>query len=422
MMISEVNETTFTPARESTPKAMAKAARSLVERLRAEGSYRYFLPLHRENEGYPYAFMRSADELRRINVFCSNDYLGMSRHPVVLDAAEQTLSQCGLGSGGSRNISGTTTYHVALEREMASLHKKEAALLFSTGYVANEETLGALSKIMPDLILLSDGKNHRSLIEGIRKSGLSKIIFEHNSIKDLESKLQALPHDAPKMIVLESVYSMDGHVSPLADVVRLKHRYNAMIYLDEIHGVGVFGEGGAGVADEYGVAEEIDLIQGGFGKAYGGTGGYVAGNAELIDAIRLVAPGFIFTTSLPPMLLAGNLASVRHLRQSNTEREKLFRNAALLKKELQQRELPVMDSPSHIVPVLIGDSFKCKRICDRLIDEHGMYVQPINFPSVNKGQERLRVIVSSEHSPDDIRAFADALADVMSNLTHTHAS
>ncbi|WP_375754321.1 5-aminolevulinate synthase [Corallococcus exercitus] len=419
------DEATFASAHkphDSTDEVMARAARGLIERLRAEGAYRDFLPLHRDNEAYPYAFTHEIEGVHRINVFCSNDYLGMSRHPLVLEAAEQTLSKCGLGSGGSRNISGTTVYHAALEEEMARLHGKEAALLFSTGYVANEETLGALAKLMPELILLSDEKNHRSIIEGIRKSKLRKVIFEHNSIEDMERKLQALPYAAPKMIVIESIYSMDGHVAPLADIVRLKHRYNAMIYLDEIHGVGVFGESGAGVAEDCRMAGEIDIIQGGFGKAYGGTGGYIAGRAELIDAIRLVAPGFIFTTSLPPMLLAGNLAAVRHLRQSNTERTNLFRNVALLKQGLLQRGLPVMDSQSHIVPVLIGDAFKCKMICNGLLGKYGMYVQPINFPSVNKGQERLRVIVSSEHSPDDVRAFVDALADVMSNPTHACAS
>ncbi|XYH96895.1 5-aminolevulinate synthase [Sorangium sp. So ce1128] len=392
---------------------LVKAAADFVTRAMADGSYRTFLPLHRLTDDYPNARFEARGERSKASVFCSNDYLGMSNHERVVSAARKVLEEQGLGSGGSRNISGTSPYHVELEAELAALHGKESALVFNSGYVANEETLGAIGKLIPELIVLSDGKNHRSLIEGIRKSGLKKIVFEHNSVSDLEAKLRALPTDAPKLIVLESIYSMDGHFGPLEEVCRLKHRYNAMIFLDETHGLGVYGRTGAGVADALSLAHEIDMIQGGFGKAHGATGGYVAGDAFLVDAVRLMAPGFIFTTSLPPLILAAALESVRHLRQSNVERERLFANVRLLKDELRRHRLPAADSPSHIVPVLIGDSFKCKNISDVLLKEHGFYVQPINFPSVPRGQERLRVIVSSAHSERDIRAFVLALARII---------
>ncbi|WP_199789361.1 5-aminolevulinate synthase [Sorangium cellulosum] len=390
-----------------------KAAVDFVTRAMVDGSYRTFLPLRRLADDYPNACFERRGAQHRTNVFCSNDYLGMSNHERVVAAARAALDEQGLGSGGSRNISGTSLYHVELEAELAALHGKESALVFNSGYVANDEALGVIGKLMPELVVLSDGKNHRSLIEGIRKSGLRKIVFEHNSIPDLEAKLGALPAEAPKLIVLESIYSMDGHFGPLEEVCRLKHRHNAMIFLDETHGVGVYGRTGAGVADSMGLAHEIDVIQGGFGKAHGATGGYVAGDAFLVDAIRLMAPGFIFTTSLPPLVLAAALASVRHLKQSNVERERLFANVSLLKDELRRHRLPVMDSPSHIVPVLIGDSFRCKSVSDALLREHGFYVQPINWPSVQRGQERLRVIVSSAHAERDIRAFALALARCM---------
>ncbi|MGK3984572.1 5-aminolevulinate synthase [Sorangium sp. So ce136] len=396
---------------------LMQAAADFVTRAMADGSYRTFLPLRRLAGDYPNAGFEARGKQAKASVFCSNDYLGMSNHERVISAARRVLEEQGLGSGGSRNISGTSLYHVELEAELAALHGKQSALVFNSGYVANEETLGVIGKLMPELIVLSDGKNHRSLIEGIRKSGLKKVVFEHNSVSDLEAKLKALPTDAPKLIVLESIYSMDGHFGPLEEVCHLKHRHNAMIFLDETHGVGVYGRTGAGVADHMGLGHEIDIIQGGFGKAHGATGGYVAGDAFLVDAVRLMAPGFIFTTSLPPLVLAAALESVRHLKQSNVERERLFANVSLLKDELRRHGLPVMDSPSHIVPVLIGDSFRCKSISDALLKEHGFYVQPINFPSVQRGQERLRVIVSSAHSERDIRAFVLALSRIMAAVS-----
>ncbi|HTN89347.1 MAG TPA: 5-aminolevulinate synthase [Sorangium sp.] len=396
---------------------LVKAAADFVTKAMVDGSYRTFLPLRRLADDYPNACFEKRGAQHKMSVFCSNDYLGMSNHERVVAAARRVLDEQGLGSGGSRNISGTSLHHVELEAELAALHGKESALVFNSGYVANDETLGVIGKLMPELIVLSDGKNHRSLIEGIRKSGLKKVIFEHNSVSDLEAKLKALPADAPKLIVLESIYSMDGHFGPLEEVCRLKHRHNAMIFLDETHGVGVYGRTGAGVADHMGLGHEIDIVQGGFGKAHGATGGYVAGDAFLIDAVRLMAPGFIFTTSLPPLVLAAALESVRHLKQSNVERERLFANVSLLKDELRRHGLPVMDSPSHIVPVLIGDSFRCKSISDALLKEHGFYVQPINFPSVQRGQERLRVIVSSAHSERDIRAFVLALSRIVAAVS-----
>ncbi|MDC0676883.1 MULTISPECIES: 5-aminolevulinate synthase [Sorangium] len=392
---------------------LVKAAADFVTKAMVDGSYRTFLPLRRIADDYPNAYFDRRGAQHKASVFCSNDYLGMSNHERVVAAARNVLDEQGLGSGGSRNISGTSHYHVELEAELAALHGKESALLFNSGYVANEETLGVIGKLMPEITVLSDSKNHRSLIEGIRKSGLKRVIFEHNSVSDLEAKLKALPADAPKLIVLESIYSMDGHFGLLEEVCRLKHRHNAMIFLDETHGVGVYGRTGAGVADSLGLAHEIDMFQGGFGKAHGATGGYVVGDRFVVDAVRLMAPGFIFTTSLPPLVLAAALASVRHLKQSNVERERLFANVSLLKDELRRHGLPVMDSPSHIVPVMIGDSFRCKSISDTLLREHGFYVQPINFPSVPRGQERLRVIVSSSHTEREIRAFVIALAHII---------
>ena len=371
-----------------------------------------FADLKRVRGRFPQAIWTGPAGEREVTVWCSNDYIGQGQNPVVLDAMHQALDKAGAGSGGTRNISGTTHYHVELEAELADLHGKEAALLFTSGYVSNEATLETLQKILPGLIIFSDAMNHASMIAGIRHGGGERHIFRHNDLVHLEELLKAADPAAPKLIAFESVYSMDGDIADLKGLVALAKRYNCMTYLDEVHAVGMYGKRGGGVAERDGVMGKIDIIEGTLGKAFGVMGGYIAADAVLIDAIRSYAGGFIFTTSLPPVLAAGALASVRWLKSHDEIRHKHQERAATLKKRFAEAGLPVMPSVSHIVPVLVGDPVHCKLISDMLLNDHGIYVQPINYPTVPKGTERLRFTPTPFH---DDRMF-DHLVTAMDKL------
>jgi 5-aminolevulinate synthase len=383
-----------------------------LQAIHQEGRYRVFADLKRISGRFPQAIWTGPSGEREVTVWCSNDYLGQGQNPVILEAMHQAIDKAGAGSGGTRNISGTTHYHVELEAELADLHGKEAALLFTSGYVSNEATLETVQKILPGLIIFSDAMNHASMIAGIRHGGGPRHIFRHNDLAHLEELLRAADPAAPKLIAFESVYSMDGDIADLKGLVALAKRYNCMTYLDEVHAVGMYGKRGGGVAERDGVMAEIDIIEGTLGKAYGVMGGYIAADAVLIDAIRSYAHGFIFTTSLPPVLAAGALASVRWLKTHDDVRQRHQERAATLKRRFLEVGLPVMPSVSHIVPVLVGDPVHCKLISDMLLNEHGVYVQPINYPTVPKGTERLRFTPTPFH---DDRMF-DHLVAVMDKL------
>jgi 5-aminolevulinate synthase len=383
-----------------------------VERVRAEGRYRVFADLKRTRGQFPRATWMGPDGEREVVVWCSNDYLGQGQNPVVLDAMKAAIDEAGSGSGGTRNISGTTRYHVELERELADLHRKDAALLFTSGYVANEAALSTLQKILPGLITYSDQLNHASMIAGIRQGGGERHVFRHNDLEHLEALLKAAPIEAPKLIAFESVYSMDGDIADLAGTIALAKRYGALTYLDEVHAVGMYGPRGAGVAERDGVMAQIDIIEGTLGKAFGVMGGYIAADPELIDAIRLYASGFIFTTSLPPALAAGAAASVRWLKEHDEVRRSQQERAATLKTRFRAAGLPVMPSVSHIVPVLVGDPIHTKLVSDMLLTDHGIYVQPINYPTVPRGTERLRFTPTPLHTD----AMMDQLVRAMDEL------
>jgi len=388
------------------------AFHSAVEKVKSEGRYRVFADLKRVRGQFPKAIWTGPQGEHEVTVWCSNDYLGQGQNPVVLQAMHEALDRVGAGSGGTRNISGTTHHHVELEAELADLHGKEAALLFTSGYVSNEATLETLQKILPGLVVFSDALNHASMIAGIRHGGCEKHIFRHNDLEHLEQLLKAVPPKTPKLIAFESVYSMDGDIADLRGLVDLAQRYGAMTYLDEVHAVGMYGKRGGGVAERDGVMGEIDIIEGTLGKAFGVMGGYIAANATIIDAIRSYAHGFIFTTSLPPVLTAGALASVRYLKEHDEVRQRHQERAATLKKRFAEAGLPVMPSVSHIVPVLVGNPVHCKLVSDLLLQDYGVYVQPINYPTVPKGTERLRFTPTPFH--DD--GMVDHLVKAMDKL------
>ena len=383
---------------------------SAVEAVRQEGRYRVFADLKRHCGDFPNATWTRADGSEaRVVVWCSNDYLGQGQNPVVLEAMKAAIDDAGAGSGGTRNISGTTRYHVELEAELADLHSKDAALLFTSGYVSNEASLSTLYKILPRLIVFSDALNHNSMISGIRNGRGERHIFRHNDLAHLEELLLAADPAAPKLIAFESVYSMDGDIADLRGTVALAKAYGAMTYLDEVHAVGMYGQRGAGVAERDGMMAEIDIIEGTLGKAFGVMGGYIAADAAIIDAIRTFADGFIFTTSLPPALAAGAAASIRYLKDHNEVRVAQQARAAVLKARMHKAGLPVMDSSSHIVPVLVGDATHCKLISDILLEDHGIYVQPINYPTVPRGAERLRFTPSPAHTDEMMVDLVSAL-------------
>ena len=393
-----------------------------LQTLHDEGRYRTFIDIERRQGQYPHAVRRREDGTEQpVTVWCGNDYLGMGQHPVVMNAMHEAIEATGAGSGGTRNISGTTVYHNALEAELADLHGKEAALLFTSAYIANDATLSTLPKLFDGLIIYSDVLNHASMIEGIRRNGGQKRIFRHNDLDHLRSLLEADDPDAPKLIAFESVYSMDGDFAPIEAICDLADEFGALTYLDEVHAVGMYGPRGAGVAARDGVAGRIDIVNGTLAKAYGVMGGYIAASEKMCDAIRSYAPGFIFTTSLPPAVAAGAAASVRHLKGDNGLRAEHQTQAAILKTRLKGLGLPIIDHGSHIVPLIVGDPKHTKMLSDMLLEEHGIYVQPINYPTVPRGTERLRFTPSPVHGPREMDALISALDALWSHCALNRA-
>ncbi|MDV6329272.1 5-aminolevulinate synthase [Asticcacaulis sp. 201] len=386
------------------------AFEAAVDAVRAEGRYRVFANLKRHAGHFPRAtWVRDDGSEQDVTVWCSNDYLGQGQNPVVMKAMHDAIDAVGSGSGGTRNISGTTWYHNALEAELADLHHKEAALVFTSGYVANEATLTTLYKILPGLIIFSDELNHASMIQGIRNGRGERHVFRHNDLDHLEALLKAAPANAPKLVAFESVYSMDGDIADIRGTVALAKQYGALTYIDEVHAVGLYGERGAGVAERDGIMGEIDIIEGTLGKAFGMMGGYIAGTSAMVDAIRLWASGFIFTTSLPPAVMAGAAASVRYLKEHNERRVAHQERAQTLLKRLREKGIATFPTQSHIVPVLVGNAKHCKMVSDMLLNDFGIYVQPINYPTVPKGTERLRFTPSPDHTDEMIDHLVESM-------------
>ncbi|WP_066648627.1 MULTISPECIES: 5-aminolevulinate synthase [Sphingomonas] len=387
---------------------------SQLATLKQDGRYRIFAELERRAGNFPRARHYTGDGVGEVTVWCSNDYLGMGQHPAVLEAMHQTLDDCGAGAGGTRNISGTCHAHVELEAELADLHGKEAALLFTSGYVSNWAALSTLAAKLPDCVVLSDALNHASMIEGIRHSRAECIRFNHNDWEDLDRKLAAIAPGRAKLVAFESVYSMDGDIAPIEQILDVCEKHGALSYIDEVHAVGLYGPRGGGIAEARGLMDRIDVIEGTLGKAFGVMGGYITGSAKLVDFVRSFASGFIFTTALPPALAAGATASIRHLKTSQVERARHQERVATVRRRLHAIGIPTLENPSHIIPVMVGDAKKCKMISDWLLDNHGIYVQPINYPTVPVGTERLRITPSPVHSDADIDKLVSALSEIWS--------
>lgn len=390
--------------------------RGCLDSLKSEGRYRVFADIERPIGEFPKVICHTRRGSKLVTVWCSNDYLGMGHHPKVIQAVSRALELYGVGAGGTRNISGTHHLHVELEQELARIYDKERALIFSSGYLANETALATLANLLPDCAVLSDESNHASMIQGIRFSKAKRQIYRHNDLEHLEELLRALPREQAKIIAFESVHSMSGDISPIKETCDLAERYNALTYLDETHAVGLYGKRGTGIAERDGLAQRVSVIEGGLGKAYGVIGGFVVGSNEIIDAVRSYGSGFIFTTSMPPMIAAGALAALRHLSESQVEREQHQQRAAQVKEALLEADIPLLKTPTHIIPVIVGDSVLCKTATDILMDEFNIYIQPINYPTVPKGTERLRITPTPLHDENMISELAQALVAVWDRL------